>query len=174
LPAPEGAIGGPWDWRHPTSWKQTIEQIRRHSRGTPRIEMRSDGPVSLRSFHQAAPRGNLPEGMFERPIAPEGTTHRTNDETKEGTTSDRTARLSEEKQYAPRPSILAPAIAVSLQPRRERTKLLMETHVPSSGLAASARRLLFDRRKTAGPVCRSRSFNEPVLLQTNLSRVCMS
>jgi hypothetical protein len=82
--------------------------------------------------------------MFERPIAPEGTIHRTNDETKDGTTSDGTAHLSEEKQFAPRPSILAPAIAVPLQPRREETEPLMETHVPSSGLAASAQRLLFD------------------------------
>jgi len=61
-----------------------------------------------------------------------------------------------------------------LQPRREGTDPWMEPHAPSSGLAASTRRLLFDWWKAAGPVCRSRSFNEPGLLQTAGNRICVS
>lgn len=40
-----------------------------------------------------------------------------------------------------------------LLPRREGTEPWMEPHAPSSGLAASARRLLFDWWQAAGPVC---------------------
>jgi hypothetical protein len=61
-----------------------------------------------------------------------------------------------------------------LRPRREGTEPWMEPHAPSSGLTASARRLLFHWWNAAGPICRSRSFNEPVLLQTAGNKVCMS
>jgi hypothetical protein len=75
--------------------------------------MRINGCVSLRLSFHAAPRGNSKEEVFERPIAPEGTTHRTNGEAKDGTTDHGTSRLSEEKQSNPRLSNRAAFIAGS-------------------------------------------------------------
>jgi hypothetical protein len=86
--------------------------------------MRINGCVSLRLSFHAAPRGNSKEEVFERPIAPEGTTHRTNGEAKDGTTDHGTSRLSEEKQSTPRPSNLAAFIAGSAPTPKGRNRTL--------------------------------------------------
>jgi hypothetical protein len=88
--------------------------------------MRINGCVSLRFSFHVAPRGNSKEEVFERPIIPEGTTHRTNDEAKDETTSDGTARLSEEKQSIPRPSIRAVTIVGSASTPKGRNRTLDE------------------------------------------------
>jgi hypothetical protein len=60
--------------------------------------------------------------VLERPIASEETTHRTNDEAKDGRTVDAAARLSEEKQSTERPFILASTIAGSASTPKGRNR----------------------------------------------------
>jgi hypothetical protein len=161
-----GLAPGPLIGNNPSSTSVGIHEEHR--------ELKCESMVVFRfgSSNKPPRRATCQEGVLEGPAASEKTTHRTSGEAKDGTTTDGTARFSEKKQSIPRPSILAATITGSAPTPRGRNRTFDGSACSIQWVGCFSSASPVRCWKATGPVCRSRSFNQPVLLQSAKDRIC--